>query len=202
MRSNRSLLSAVVVLVLLSTPACNESSTGNTGDPLTPEEAALLFQVLFYYGFVGPLDEIDTGDDGPFEGTVEAEIPCAGDMGSVVIDLEYAGTYEAEFETGEADTGGTLDFVDCVYSGDVEFVLNGDPAVDVAFSVVDDGSSVGYQLDFDGGIEYVTSDDRTGRCAVNFSMEAIEDADDISITLSGSVCGVDAEEFEDLIVDN
>lgn len=215
MRHRRSRLLAIPVLAasVFALAACgdDDSPTGNSGDAVSAAEAQFLVAAFFE-----ALDAIDippletAGPAGPaqtpygelYDDEISGTNECFGGGFSTIQGLI---TGDVDEETGDADidVNATVDFTTCIVpaSETVAYTLDGAPDIDVIADIVIAGQLVSIDIDFDGAVDFLTSDGRTGTCALDLTVSASADEAGVSESASGSVCGVSANQLQITLFD-
>lgn len=180
------------VMTLFAT-GCDDSSTGNSGDPLEPDEAGFM-ALLFIQMFSQTLP--DFGEDDEFEGTIEVTAACPFDSGSFAVD----GTYEGEQDGDDVSVTVELfiELLNClIVTDDSELTLDSDPGVDMVVDAASVDEVTSFDISIVGGVEFETDDDRSGRCALNLNLDITQQSgEDPEIEASGSLCGVQGSEVD------
>lgn len=199
MRSRTSCFMAFVLII--GAAGCGDDPTGATGDPLTSQESrSLAYAILFAsFGFLGelPVEESSAhvaaglaADAVDFTFAETSPCPLGG---TIELSGRVVGSSEPENGTWSLDYTGTMDYARCGVEGTMNnFVLDGDPDVDVAISLryVEFMPSGTQTLSYDGGIAWET-EGKSGTCTLDLTMSWT--ADGQTSTVDGSICGQDVQ---------
>ena len=205
----------MLTAVALTMGACGDDlPTGNnSGDEL--EEAEVEALVVEFFDI---LEQIDVEIPGlrltdprlflsrtavpvPVDETFSGSDPC--DAGG---DVSYSGTAEGEVDDetneGEVTVEATFEFDDCEIVGEtVTYTVQGDPEIGVVADFEITEETVTVTLDAGGGFAFTTDDEREGTCSVDISVTLTVSGTTITETVSGTVCGVDASDFDTELFD-
>lgn len=188
-------LCALVSAAMLAT-GCDGSVTGNSGDALTSDEVQRLMHP-FLLGFGGGFGPI--GGAAEFGQTIDQVFAC-GDGGGYEKRGGLTGTMNAE--TGM--TMVSVDFRQAYFNCDT-FVdgetlrLNGEPGVRARVSITAVDDIADYEFRITGGLDFETSDGRSGRCAIDLNADISVDlgvGGAPLVDIRGSACRLPGSEVE------
>lgn len=196
---------------LLLMAACSGDPTGtNAGDPLTPAEIQALFNELgASFSQINAVPALALQGDAP----AWAALQSAGDPISVNVDLNQTvpceqgtigingsvnGSIDSETFQGTVSMDFEWTFNDCLVGAEeVTLTVNGDPSIALKADFVFGENEFTTSGTEKGGFSFTVSDGRSGSCAIDLAFETSVNTETnaISATVSGSVCGQSAEEF-------
>ena len=197
---------------LLLMAACSGDPTGtNAGDPLTSAEIQALFNELgASFSQINAVPALALQGDAPAWAALQSggvpvsvnvdvnqTVPC--EQGTISINGSVDGSIDSETFLGSVTMDFSWGFNGCLVSTETTGVtLSGDDpsiAVHAVFTFgANEFTTTGTEV---GGFSYTVSDGRSGSCAIDISFETSVNTETnaISATVSGSVCGQSAEEF-------
>jgi len=207
---NRAFSSSTAVAVLLTVmTACGGSPTGtNSGDPLTAEEITQLLSVLSEsFGGIGAVPTFShTGtsvdqpmvhfQSVPVNADFNESVSCPGG-GSLGLQGSMDGDVDDQTFVGSINLKFKWSINACVVNTETTtFTVNSDPDIEFDGSYVFTETSFSVSGSEKGGFSFSALDGRSGSCAIDLSFEtSFTQGGSASGSFSGSVCGVDANQF-------
>ena len=204
MRKIFSKMVGLTTALALTVTACGDSLTGvNSGEQLTNDEVAAVVEA-FFSAFDAAEAEADAGEAAAapaqapiaFDFTVDLSVPCESGTFEMSGAIAITGDDETGVEDGRIEM--TWEPMDClVGDGTNTFTLNGDPRVEAVIEFATDGETETIDGTFNGGFSFESGDARSGSCAMDVTFHVETDGSVASVsTISGTVCGLDADTFE------
>ena len=203
----RKILSSFVGLttaLALTVTACGDSLTGvDSGEQLTDAEVAAVMDAFF-----AAFDEAEADADASQAGAAPAQAPTSFDF---TIDLsvpcesgtfDMSGSFAITSDDVTLEEDGRIEVtwepMDCmVGDGTNTFTLNGAPRVEMVVEFTSDGEAETIDGTLNGGFSFESGDMRSGSCAMDVTFHVETDGIvAIASTVSGTVCGLDADTFE------
>jgi len=188
----------------LTVTACGDSLTGvDSGEQLTNVEVAAVVDA-FFSAFDAAEADADASQAATapaqaphsFDFTIDLSVPC--ESGTFDMSGSFAINFDDETEEEDGRIDVTWQPMDCVVGdGTNTFTLNGDPRVEmvVEFAANAEGETIDGTLN--GGFSFESDDMRSGSCAMDVTFHIETDGSVSSISsVSGTVCGLDADTFE------
>jgi hypothetical protein len=196
-------ISGLTAALVLFVGGCGDDPLGvNSGDELTDDEIQAIFNA--FGGAIGdasPSASRVAAHDGiqlaeiEVNQSVSVTAPCALG-GEIALEGSVNGIVDDETYESDLQMGITAQFDGCVVQGEANTVtVDGEIVFDAHFLLDADAFSVdGDQI---GGFSFTTSDERNGSCAIEIEFSAsYTTGTSATSTVSGSVCGRSAEQFE------
>ncbi len=202
---NTNLVRFGILLATIGLGGCGESTTVIAGE-LDEAQAQQLAGVVMAatFGSTGsiPQQQPALGPDGPqavaftFATEIDTSVQCAGGgVVDIAASLEVAG--DTQSDAGSVEYSMTQIHDACIVTSDAgtTFTLWGNPSMNVAFTVENDGEGVvEWAGSVQGTIDWET-DGFEGSCAVQMEFAGREEADvSAEAELMGSVCGFDIDQ--------
>ncbi|MBX3173736.1 MAG: hypothetical protein KF709_04955 [Gemmatimonadaceae bacterium] len=178
------------------TTGCDGSVTGNSGDALTSDEAQRLMHP-FLLGFGGGFDPI--GGAGEFSQTIDEVFGC-GDGGGYEKRGGLTGTTNAESGTTVVSVDFRQAYFNCDALVDGETLrLNGEPGVRARVRITAVDEVADYEFRITGGVDFETSDGRSGHCAIDINADISVDlgvGGPPLVDIRGTACRLPGSEVE------
>jgi hypothetical protein len=198
--------SYLAVLALFGVAACGgDDPLGvNSGDQLTPTEIQSLFDAMsaaFASGGVSPSAPATSSGislapipvDQNF--TFSAACPLGGTIG---VSGSANGEIDDQTLAGDLSMSFTYQINGCVVSSsDITFTVNHNPAITFGADFVFTQDQMSIDGSQRGGFEFVSSDGRSGSCAIDLTFSASYNSGTQTSTASasGTVCGQSADQL-------
>lgn len=189
--------------VVLASGCGSDGLTGvNSGDELNSAEIQALFSTLggAFMGLGLGAQPAEAGGGAatiPIDENFNQSVPC--ESGSISMSGSVKGQIDDQTYEADLNIGFTLGFNACAVSSDVTTVtVSNPPGIEFSGDFVMGQTSFSIGGHESGGFDFVTSDDRSGSCAIDVTFDASYDSESgvSTSTVSGSVCGVDASSFD------
>lgn len=194
---NKNVVRMLALVGSLGFAACD--ATDVALEELTEVEAQEMAEVVMFATFVSVEDvpESPSGVEGPaaapftyaseYEGVVQCPLG-----GSVAVAASFEANGDTESEAGSAEFSMTQVHDGCVGVSEADrmFTLWGDPDMNAAFTVENDGRGmIEWAGSMEGGLEW-ESEGRRGRCSINMQFSGSDQQGAVAAAqLSGTVCG-------------
>ncbi len=190
----------------MAVAACGgDGPTGtNSGDELTQAEIQAVFNELgtamASFGLGEPPSAGPSASAGsvPFEADFNQSAACT-EAGTVSLRGSVNGDFDDETNVGDMSMDLFLDFNACQFSSETTtFTVDGDPEIQFMADLAFTSTTVSIEGFQQGGFRFSTSDGRAGSCAIDltFSSSLNSETSEVSSTVSGTVCGQSAAQFE------
>lgn len=192
--TDRSPLCALALSALLAA-GCDGSVTGSTGDSLTRAEVELLVYPLIL-GFGGGFGQI--GGAPEFSGSIDQVFDCQLGGG-----FEKRGSFTGTQDTASSSSRVSVEFTQAYFNcdrpvGDATLRLHGVPGVRTRVEArAVDGVGT-YDFRVSGGVDFETSDGRSGRCAIDLTADLTVDLvgdDEAVLVVRGRACRIPGPEI-------
>ena len=187
--------------------ACGEDITGVTeGDALSSTEVAAVIAALS-----ASFNELDVGAAAPaaapglapvdFSEDFEITVPC--EDGTLDVAGSVDGTIDDETLASDVSMEVTWQPNGCVVTdGESMITVDGAPRVELTL----DWTSAEQAFTFDGtevgGFSFTSSDGRSGSCSIDVTFSLTSDTGGFTGTVSGEICGLNADAFQTIGVPN
>jgi hypothetical protein len=186
-------VTALTSLTLLVAACSGDSVTETTGDMLSEQEVQELFTALSAInGAVLPLAAPQAAGPQltpiPVDESFNESAPCPSG-GSLSVSGNIKGTVDDETFAADLEFDLTQDMSNCgvTTASLVQFTLNGEPDINIAGDMSMSETDFSGSLSYTGGFAWVTDDERSGTCGVNFDVSFSSASQ--SGTYSGQICG-------------
>jgi len=202
MRIYRSTRTACVVASALLLNACGgDDSTGNSGDSVTPVEAAILIQSLFE--FVGDNLNLFAPTPAPprvpysqlYDPNIDVTEDC--DVGGTgTLDGTISGDVDTVAEIFDLHVTATADFFGCrFYVSEINIItIDGQPDIDFdADLLINESDDLETDVvDVSGAVAFTMTDGRSGTCAIDAVVTINSTGTSEVWSATGTVCGANA----------
>ena len=195
--------------VALTVAACSDDPTGvDSGDPLTSAEVEAViaaFSSAFDSAGVGAQRVATIGLDGaaaaqaaiPINESFNVSIPC--ESGSLQVSGSLNGTVDEQTFNMDVTMEVSWDPNGCVVSdGTTTFTVDGAPQINLVLDMTSTSDALTMSGTETGGFSFTSSDGRSGSCALDVTYSLVTDNAGISGSATGTICGLDASDFETL----
>lgn len=194
---NRTTVRLMALVATAALAACG--TTDLVVGELTEVEAQDLAGAILVATFSGTGDvpQPGQGANGPqpapfeYSYSVDGEVPCP-QGGLVAVEAELSVQGDTESEAGSVTYAMRQVHQGCGVTSENgrEFVLDGHPALELGFMVVNNGQGVvEWGGSVEGGVTWVTGD-RTGDCDANLEFSGRQEGEQsVSGEISGTLCG-------------
>jgi hypothetical protein len=197
----RPVRTACLAASVLLFAACGGDSTGNSGDGVSPAEAAALMQSLF--GFVGdnlnlfmvPASLAQVPYSDTYDPLIDADEDCEAG-GTRTLDGTISGDVDEQAQTADLNVMARADFVGCRFYISELNIITVDGQPDVLFDadlLIDEAQDNETDVvDVSGTVAFSITDGRSGTCVIDALVTITSIGTSEEVTASGSVCGANA----------
>jgi hypothetical protein len=184
----------------LTAVGCGDDLTGVTsGDVLSSTEVAAVI-AAFAAAFESVGNEAQAA---PAQSPVsvnenfDLSFPC--ESGTVDVSGSISGTFDDEtFATDFTTTVRWNPHACVVGDGENTFTVDGAPRVELVLEVTTTEDAITVSGTEEGGFSFTMSDGRSGSCAVDVTFSVATTATSVNSTVTGTICGLEADTFETL----
>lgn len=206
MRKTSSSLLGLTTALAFIVAACGDDATGSTsgdsGDELTPTEVAVVLAALGSAFDSIDVEALQAPAAAPAQAlidigeTFDLSVPC--DSGTLDVSGSLSGTIDTETSIMDVTMDVTWDPNGCVVSdGTNTFTVDGAPQVAVTLDMTTTQDALTVSGTETGGFSYTSSDGRSGSCTLDVTFSFVTGSTN-SGTITGTVCGRDASTFQTL----
>ncbi len=191
---------AFTAALALTVVACGDPTGVDSGDTLTSAEVAAVLAALGSAFESAPVNAPQAGPaQAPIPVNESFDVSVSCESGSIDVSGSIVGTFDdVTFDT-DVRTNVRWDPNACVVGDGVNtFTLEGAPYIDLVLDLSSTGDLVTVSGTETGGFSYTSSDQRTGTCLLNVTFSIVTDATSLDVTVTGTICGLDASTFETL----
>jgi hypothetical protein len=112
--------------------------------------------------------------------------------GTSSVSATVNGSYDDQAGTGNAKIEGTVDFSQCMFTGQqATYTIDGDPEIGVTADLTISQTSATLDFKLGGGFAF-DAGDKSGTCSVDFSVKVTATSTGGTVTASGNVCDINA----------